>query len=419
MKRLFNLILCAALLAGCAGTSLPTDSAGENVQQIQYDWMAGESPVPNIRTGIDQQGTDVVENSFEVTDTGVYWLFDDGYGESVMYCDHDSKNAIKLCSRPDCMHKDETCDSCFRHGANICYYNGHLYITTAYGAAISLYQIDPDGRNRVKVMDNTSVIDGYRGSDSVEIRNGVLFFNLFKLDDAGNETSVLFYYKLDGSMKEPLQAPQEAEGLRLYWNDGVNTLLTGSERFEADTMYCSLYSWDIESGTITYLAEIPGTWMGYYGVEAGYYMNGGKVCRLNYEDGSEEVLFDTGSEGTYRLHAFPDHFIVSQDIRWMPSIQGKVLNSQTLRFYSWDYEYLGEVEIPYPVYNSTTYEDIICGDTENRIYLAAHLMGAPEYYIEKSDFGSGKIQIHKLDLPENVKAVLEEIESGGRTIHYD
>ena len=103
----------------------------------------------------------------------------------------------------------------------------------------------------------------------------------------------------------------------------------------------------------------------------------------------------------------------------MPSIQGKVLNSQTLRFYSWDYEYLGEVEIPYPVYNSTTYEDIICGDTENRIYLAAHLMGAPEYYIEKSDFGSGKIQIHKLNLPENVKAVLEEIESGGRTIHYD
>lgn len=37
MKRFFALILCAALLAGCAGTSLPTDSTGENVQHIQYD----------------------------------------------------------------------------------------------------------------------------------------------------------------------------------------------------------------------------------------------------------------------------------------------------------------------------------------------------------------------------------------------
>ena len=56
---------------------------------------------------------------------------------------------------------------------------------------------------------------------------------------------------------------------------------------------------------------------------------------------------------------------------------------------------------------SYVYEDIITGETKDRIYLAAYDTGLPQYYIDKSDFGR-KIKIHPVELPEDIEEFYQE-----------
>ncbi|HIR64265.1 MAG TPA: hypothetical protein IAB92_03505, partial [Candidatus Faecousia faecigallinarum] len=64
----------------------------------------------------------------------------------------------------------------------------------------------------------------------------------------------------------------------------------------------------------------------------------------------------------------------------------------------WDFQLQGQVDIDYPMEISGEY--VLCGETPDRLLLAAKRIGVPEYYIEKSDFGTGNIEIHSFNLPE-------------------
>ena len=68
----------------------------------------------------------------------------------------------------------------------------------------------------------------------------------------------------------------------------------------------------------------------------------------------------------------------------------------TLYIYSWDFELLEKVEMPHPVKSGRT---ICSAETEDRLILAAQLFGV-QYYIEKSDIGTGNVEIHPYQLPD-------------------
>ena len=76
----------------------------------------------------------------------------------------------------------------------------------------------------------------------------------------------------------------------------------------------------------------------------------------------------------------------------------KEIEGQVLYLYDWDFQLQGQVEIDYPLGISAEY--VLCGETSDRLLLAARWIGMPEYYIEKSDFGTGNIEIHSFNLPE-------------------
>ena len=64
----------------------------------------------------------------------------------------------------------------------------------------------------------------------------------------------------------------------------------------------------------------------------------------------------------------------------------------------WDFDLFEKVEMPHPVKIRT--DDMLCGETEDRLILAAQMFGVPEYYIEKSDIGTGNVEIHPYQLPD-------------------
>ena len=132
-------------------------------------------------------------------------------------------------------------------------------------------------------------------------------------------------------------------------------------------------------------------------------MQKGVVYQQDYADGSSQAVFDTGLKGECRLSCTPDYIIVSEhiptesELAEQPDLEftSKV---PTLYIYSWDFELLEKVEMPHPVKIRT--DDLLCGETEDRLILAAQLFGVPEYYIEKSDIGTGNVEIHPYQLPD-------------------
>ena len=111
-----------------------------------------------------QQGVTTLANGFECTEQGFYALCDFAdKGSYLVYADHDSDTVIKLCSRPDCTHTDNTCNAYFDSMYNnICYYNKHLYTLERGGSGFSLVRMDLDGRNRTVIMDSSKTITGYK-----------------------------------------------------------------------------------------------------------------------------------------------------------------------------------------------------------------------------------------------------------------
>ena len=394
------LLLLSSLL-GCEqnrqGGVKETEGSSESPSQTD---SAGF--VPQERTGIQEQYLAISDNSFECTDTGVYFLCRDIQGDSfLLYGDHGSDTLVKLCGRPDCNHTGQDCNAYFSStGTSVCYYDGYLYVTTISGRSVKLFRINPDGSDRIEVMDSSGVSPGpgYTGSSDAMAWNGVFSFSLFKIDEEGNEETKSYYYLLDGSM----DGAEEIDSGIGWISDGQQCITAGQAQSGVAGQR-GLYLWDPYTNHSVHLVDRPPNSTGYWGTETAYYMQKGVVYQQDYADGSSQAVFDTGLKGECRLSCTPDYIIVSEHIPTESELEEQpdlefTSKVPTLYIYSWDFELLEQVEMPHPVKIWT--DDMLCGETEDRLILAAQLFGVPEYYIKKSDIGTGNVEIHPYQLPD-------------------
>lgn len=386
MKRLLALILCTVLLAGCTGTTIPTDPAKESVQQIQYDWMAGESPVSPERTGEYRNAIDQLQNGFEVTETGCYWMCDG----ILLYSDHGSDEVVRLCGRPDCTHTGYSCNAHFYSGMNVCYYDGYLYVTRSS----ELLKLNLDGTERVSVLKPVELLQkGGLGMHAATVCNGIYSVGLYYLDENGQEKCDYYYTPLDGGLDTMEQmAPH---GVAQTVGDKMTVM-----NYE-DMM---MYLWDPETNETTFLTEATGR--GYYGETENWYIEDGVIYRNVYAEGTPEAVLDTGLEGGHALHCFYDCIVVSNypsDEQWA---NFEKVTEQVLRFYNWEFELIGEVTLDYP--GALEPYNPICGESHERIYLSDNIDSVPRYYIDKADLGTENIAIHKLNLPDDIEQMLDE-----------
>ena len=415
-KRIFALLLAAGILSGCTGPGTP-DSTQPNIpqkvtvpaeEQIRYDWMAGESPVPNRRVGLVRQNLSSVDSGI-----GTYFIYKPSWilnvtppSPWILYADHGSDTVIKLCGRPDCSHDTTDCNAFVENGEFLTFHNGYLYIFSSPSVSsdggkswdynCKLLRINADGSNRIEVYDFTAFAKK-QGADFAScqlVSQGycLVSINNYVTDDRGqrtSETQGYYAYALDGSMKEPQAV--DPGGWNVY-NCG-DVLLTWSPVGEKGGQYGSYYDYDIAENTLTYLTEHPGT-AGYYDETEGYYFTDGKLHRLTYATGTDEVLMKTELTGDYNVHFFPDCFLLAD---------GEI-NSENpdlnLYIYNWGFELVETVTIDY-FCDVFMISDVIMGETPYQIILSNGTgTPMPAYYINKSELGSGKAKIHPYQLPD-------------------
>ena len=398
MKKLFTIMMAAVLLlAGCAAEELPDATAG----QVQYEWMAGESPVSPRRTGLERSG--LTHSDAEVTANGVYFIYTHAYmspGKTpaspvILYADHSSDTVIKLCGRADCPHNTTDCNAYLAGGVQIAYSGGYLYAVSEDHSdeSCNLVRMDLDGSNRVELLD-LQAFALENGGDYAQcsmITEDYLLFSthIWVAQPDGSfsgEWLESYMYKLDGSMGAPRAI--ESSGGHLY-NCGDVLLTYGDAQNGGE--YGGYYDWDPVTGDMTFLTDHPGA-PGYFGAEEAYYFKDGAVRRLTYATQEEEILIETGLEGDYYALFFPDCIVVASDAVDDTS-------DRNLYIYNWTYKLVDTVEITYPCDLLMTANAIIA-ETAQRFILTDHLTNMPRYYIEKSELGTGNVKLHKFKLPD-------------------
>lgn len=391
------LILCA-VLSGC-GTG-PAGTTAAVSADTEGKYVSGE------RVGNESQHDRFGVKVLECTDDGIYYIQSTPISEyatcdAVYFSPYGSDTMILLCGRPDCTHDSLNCNAFFSEiSCTISSYNGYLYVVGMDGGnkttLFNMYRMDPNGNNRVKVLDGTSLSGKYLGySGMSNIMNGIFFFELAWLDENGEQQSDCFYYKLDGSMSKPEQTENIPET-----QDG-DTLLLIMKPFELDDgTHTYVCSWDPETAAITKLFDrTKYTYEThesiYVGTEALFYCRDGAVTMVHYSDGTEEVLFDTDLENiTPRF--FPDCVIfISTDE-----------NDPKFYCYDWNGNNLGEVCMDF---ECVSLRSLIGGETPDRIFLCTTWNNLPQYYINKSDFGTGTIELHEVQYPDLSEAEYQAI----------
>ena len=381
-RLLTCLLIICIVLSGCR--TAPTDRCNETEPTSNYDWVSDNSPVPEQRVGVLRAG---VNGSFvAVSPSGVYAISSPfpKFDSYIVYFDHDSDTAVKLCGRADCTHDTSDCNAYIYIGSDISYYDGYLYAVSGEGKLANectLLRMDPDGRNRIKAFDFLEFAKA-NGAEFVYcdlITQGYCLFTTYHLVETEDGSLVdtrlrSYYYKLDGSMKEPELI--EGKSSPLYSCGDVLLAIDKDNRY---------YDLDVETGSETYLGDSVGV-PGWFGKEACYYYKDGAVRRLTYASQTEEILIETGLTGDYYAFCFPDCLVVASS-GFLESTDDR------LYIYNWDFESVGTVEVDFP--HSCGLQHLLIAETASRFVLSDEPLGLPKYYIEKSELGAGNCVVHE------------------------
>ena len=421
------LLLIVGTVSGCSGYDLSDLFAGSDNKK---------SMISDVRTGILRQGLSGPYKASDSNHTFV-WFFADIRGLPMLFrMDSDGDTLEPLCPLSGCSHTDRSCGAYYPGSGSISLYNDVLYVA----AGEKLYQVNPDTGDRILMLDVRDVYGSdYTGIAEPKLLYGVYTFYLTTVDPIREDQHELdylynskltadgpFYFKLDGTMDKPER--MDGTGVPQY-NDGYTAITRGQQGASDSWILCS---WDVKenhSRQIAHVREIMSplyepwvnvpnreieeygpeyannsildtTDVGYWGVNNAFYLEqervSGKaldsyVCKYDYASGQVERMLSTGLEGTYRLSCFPDCFVLMEVVtqNWKRPIAPKMY------IYNWEMELMGTCELDFLPALQAQY--LLCGETEDRIYLAAHFNGAPEYYIDKSELKGERVAYHPLN----------------------
>ena len=417
-KTVFLVILLwALLLSGCG---LAGKEQQQTAERETFAWQSGaSSPVPEERILGYRRG---VSRNFILTENGFYCLKRGKGGCYALYCDLDSDHFVKLCSRPDCLHNSETCDAYLeRISTELSYYHDKLYYIK-YGEPIieiedgqnivkyepdKLYCMDIDGRNKKELTDLTLEEDNFSGNQMLFFSAGYLVDGFLAVGDDGMIHKQIRYTLLDHpgiTVETPMsrQFPQGQTriGMNGYFlgqtEDGF-IVMDGLRKIQTEEgeLY-SLYLWDPDENSLEPLGECKST-VGFFGREEEYLLDGNRLIRWNYRTHETEVLLDTKLQGSgFAFYPFPDCFVIGETNELKSD---ELIDSAKLYFYNWNYEKIDECVVPY--HKPGQYMVPVFAETKDRILITGDSYGSllPEYYIEKSDLGTGHITLHEYQYP--------------------
>lgn len=318
--RRFSALLAALLLLSLAGCQkekldIPTTQTGsEDFQKNMH-----QSTTSNLRYICE-------------TEDGIYFQDFDVFA---YYLEKKTNRVTILCGKPDCEHKDKTCNA-YIYGHSLWFYGGKLYFTNRDGVIENgnvvdygdrIYSIDPDGTNR-KAVQNLEFTPNGETSKYLShpiMHRGVVYFPY---------CGVLYAAPLGGNIEDAEKiwgTELENSGMVInkgapsyeLWADG-DTVYFMVNLEQADGTYKdTLFAYDTAEKSVTQVWQTPdkdevGEWVStgvsvsQWYVMGGYiyfYLSGGDYWRSNLSTGRTEKLAETHEKAQYGSAIFTDDYL--------------------------------------------------------------------------------------------------------------
>ena len=404
-------LLSLLLASSCVNnTEPPTSSTMEETTTIS---LLKENPLIS-QERVSQWRIGINSTFFTLSETGVYTVCSEKTGNYVLYCDLHSDTFVKLCSRPDCPHNNSDCDA--NLGGDfippLCYYRDALYYIRPQTMIAddwipaTLIQMDKDGRNKRELVYCYPEDEiGLSGLAGVQFAQGFIEGDFSKVNNQGKLEVHCRYTSLqspDVFWESALISgrPEEQPVYRIiYASDGDGIICQGDLlHSNYENPLKKIYAWNPDNDSLQEIGEIPAT-PGVFNRHTGYYYENGYAMQWDYEKKSGTPLFDTGIRGNALLVPFPDCIVAYEYWGRLPEKPSEGVTVK-IRFFDWNYAFLGECQLRIEE-SLSFYGNHIFGETEDRILIIKDPINSlPDYYINKSELGSGDIILHEYHYPE-------------------
>jgi len=386
MIKKISILLIIALIAVCLAScnkplpleSNPINTGNESsfIGYLNTDNLKPESYYTSFKQGI-------TIGKYLETPYGAYYCSFDGY---LYYSEKGNTKYIRLCNKPDCNHNSMDCNAYISRSAiGIGYYDNKIY----YAVWNNIYCMDMDGSNHKRVKTLYEVYDSNFGF----FHNGYFYYVITKggcLGAIGNDDNNLYRAKVDDDSKPEIVLTNDAIlKISLFMIDDDNIYIIAN--IPDNSKFVSLYSYSTISKSWSELSDAFGGPSAYYIIDdTGY-------CYINNK-GFYEIDIDTKEMKQMKALEFENEGICSAlyylDYIYLIHYTNEPFNflNQILYIYDWDYNLIDSVEFD-KVYGTGGF----VGDVDGYIIFTSNFDVKPEYYIDKSEIGTGNLMFHKIE----------------------
>ena len=352
-----------------------TETKSPTIGEINTDGLKPDSYYTSFKQG-------VTIGKYLETPYGTYYCSLLNY---LYYSEKGNTKYINLCNKPDCTHSSKDCNSYIGNSPVIGYYDGKIY----YKVWNNIYCMDMDGSNHKAVK---TLYEGYDSNFGL-FHNGYYYYVITKsggLGAIGNDDNNLYRVKVDDNSKSEIVLTNDAIlKMCLFMIDEDKIYIIAN--IPDNSKFVSLYSYSINSKSWSELTDS-------FGGPGAFYINDDTgYCYINNK-GFYEIDIDTKQMKQMKALEFENEGICSAlyypDYIYLIHYTNEPFDflNQVLYIYDWDYNLIDSVEFD-KVYGTGGF----VGDVEGYIIFASNFNEKPDYYIDKSEIGSGNLMFHKIE----------------------
>jgi len=396
MIKKLSTLLILVLAVGCMASCLMLASCSKPSSLESNPHIAGNEFSSYVK--LDQedlkpeeyytslrQGESSVARYLE-TPYGIYNLDSDRY---IYYSEKGNTKYVKLCNRPDCNHNTADCNA-YTGAYKIGYYKDKIYYTSNN----SLSCMDMDGTNHMGLKTLYDFPDPNLGY----FHNGYYYYIITKGGTPGSPGNVdnnLYRVKIDdNSEPEIILTDDIILDAQMFFVADDNIYLTIYNYVNSPG--CYLYSFSIETEA---LSKITDYWSGYGAVyhneDYGYcYRANEGIYKYNVATNEitleKEIKFD--NHGICGVKFYPDYIYLDHECNEDPRVNPT--QEQVLYIYDWDFNLIDSIKFDHVVPNRI---GGFVTDVGDYIIYSSNWGEKPDYYIDKSEIGTGNLMFHKIE----------------------